>query len=187
MPCHLCMKPTLIDPAQAAQVSGLHLPDQLYWVLDHPAPLAGMQWPRGVGKVFWDTLHAAGFRWIVCLSSLRPKSGYDPAPIETLLAVELTDLCDGGNPDNPEVEEKEIRAIASRVLEKLQEGEGVILHCAGGRGRTGTVLGVVLKLLGFEDEEILSFLNRVHRLRSREGWPESGWQEQVVLGTRARK
>lgn len=116
-----------------------------------------------------------GFRWVACLASSRANSGYDPFPLETLLAVELTDLCDGLTPDDPGAETKESRSIASRVLEKLQTGEGVIVHCAGGRGRTGTVLGVVLKMLGIEDEEILGFLNRVHQLRGTAGWPEAEW------------
>lgn len=174
------MKPSLIDPSLAPEVPGLKRPLEFYWVIDSPAPLAGMQWPRRVGRDSWNALSRAGFRWVVCLSSSRPQSGYDPCPLEPLVAVELDDLCDGGVPCQPEQEERLIRSIAARSAEKLEAGEGVIVHCAGGRGRTGTVLGVVLKRLGLETGEVMQFLNRVHRLRGTSGWPEAEWQQEVV-------
>ena len=166
----------VIDPAQAPQVTGLAVPQQFYWVLSEPVPLAGMSLPRG--QIPWDLLHFEGFRWVVCLCSETPK--YDPAPLQRLVTVELCDLDERDLPENPELEEKAVRAIATKVVEKLRDGEGVIVHCAGGRGRTGTVLGVVLKMLGLEDREVLQFLNRVHQLRRTPGWPEATWQKEVV-------
>lgn len=35
------MNPSIIDPIQAPEVPGLHLPHQFYWVLDDPAPPPG--------------------------------------------------------------------------------------------------------------------------------------------------
>lgn len=96
------------------------------------------------------------------------------------MTVELDDLCDGGVPCQPEQEERLVRSIAAQAVEKLEAGEGVIVHCAGGRGRTGTVLGVILRRLGLENGEVLRFLNRVHRLRGTSGWPEAEWQQEVV-------
>jgi hypothetical protein len=169
-------KPRLIDPAEAPEVTGLAVPRQFYWVLNEPAPLAGMQLPRE--SFPWEWLEFEGFRWVVCLCAEKPK--YDPSPLKPLVTVELCDLDERDLPEDPEQEERVIRAIASKVMEKLRQGEGVIVHCAAGRGRTGTVLGVVLKMLGLQDEEVFTFLNRMHQLRKTEGWPESPWQAEVV-------
>jgi protein-tyrosine phosphatase len=119
-----------------------------------------------------------GFRWIACLCSDRPI--YDPHPIEFLVTLELSDLVEDPAPAAPEMEAKAVSLIATSIVGKLRKNEGVIVHCAGGRGRTGTVLGVTLKKLGYPNEEILSFLNSVNIARNKPGWPESPWQQQVV-------
>jgi protein-tyrosine phosphatase len=72
------------------------------------------------------------------------------------------------------------------VLQKLDAGEGVIVHCAGGTGRTGTVLGAVLKRQGVPDADVLDFLKRVNQLRGK-NWPEAEWQWQVVQRVGPRK
>jgi protein-tyrosine phosphatase len=55
-----------------------------------------------------------------------------------------------------------------------------VVHCVGGRGRTGTVLGCVLRELGHSPGEVVDFLDRVHKARGKAGWPESPWQGQLV-------
>lgn len=177
--------PALIPPNSSPAIPGLKIPHQFYWVLREPAPLAGMQRPWPPAAIPWSTLHQEGFRWVVCLNSERPP--YDPAPLKWLIITKLTDLDERELPDEPEREEQEIRDIAARTLAKLDGEEGVIVHCAGGRGRTGTVLGAILKRLGLCDQAILQFLNDVHRIRGKEGWPEADWQEKVVRTTTARK
>ncbi len=54
-----------------------------------------------------------------------------------------------------------------------------MVHCHGGTGRTGTVLGCVLRELGVQAAEVIDFLDRVHKARGKPGWPESN------LATRA--
>ncbi len=56
---------------------------------------------------------------------------------------------------------------------------GVIVHCLGGTGRTGTVLGCVLRELEFSADEVVSHLKEVNEARKRT-WPESIWQEEMV-------
>jgi hypothetical protein len=158
------------------EIEGLSIPDKFFWVkADHP-PLAGMQLPQG--GIPWDELHRHGFRWIVCLCSERPL--YNPLPLERLVTVELCDLDEKELPDDPETEERDYGVIADAVLRKLEKGEGVIVHCAGGRGRTGTLLGIVLVRLGYSAADAISFLDQVHRSRGKDGWPESKWQSDVV-------
>jgi protein-tyrosine phosphatase len=62
----------------------------------------------------------------------------------------------------------------------LQAGDGVVVHCAGGTGRTGTVIGCVLRLLGVAAVQVISYLDHLHQARGRSGWPEAEWQSQVV-------
>jgi protein-tyrosine phosphatase len=58
------------------------------------------------------------------------------------------------------------------------------VHCMGGRGRTGTVIGVALVMLGHDADDTVAYLDRVARARGRRGWPESPWQANVVRGAR---
>jgi len=169
-------RPELVPP-NSKNFAGLEVPRQFYPVLHEPAPLAGMPlplppWPE------WESFYAAGFRWVVCLCSDHPR--YDPAPLGHLAKVELADLVEGGEPEDPEMEERGICILGKRVHGKLSLGEGVIVHCAGGRGRTGTVLGIALRRFGYSAAEIVAYLDALHRTRGKTGWPESPWQREVV-------
>ena len=53
----------------------------------------------------------------------------------------------------------------------------------GGRGRTGTVLGVALVRLGHAPDAVVDYLHRVAVGRGRRGWPESAWQADIVRAT----
>lgn len=154
----------------------LEIPFQFYWVATSPGPLAGMILPPR--ETPWGRLHEAGFRHVVCLCSNRPL--YNPAPLTWLLTEELCDLAEVALPEDPAEEERAIHFIVRTLVVKLRAGEGVIVHCAGGRGRTGTVLGCTLRELGYPTEEVVGFLDAVHRLRGKPGWPEANWQREVV-------
>jgi protein-tyrosine phosphatase len=126
----------------------------------------------------WDRLYELGFRHVACLCSERPL--YDPTPLEWLVTAELCDLAEVPLPEDPVAEERAIRLISRAVQAKLSAGEGVIVHCAGGRGRTGTVLGCAMRGLGYPADEVVRFLDEVHRFRGKPGWPEAPWQQEVV-------
>lgn len=164
----------LIDPQQAPAISGVASPSELYWVLKVPAPLAGMQYPR---RDFpWEKVADAGFHFIV---SLHPGD-YNPWPLERLLSVQLEDLAHRGNPVDPAREKRLIRTVVDAVVQALRAGRGVIVHCVGGRGRSGTVIGCILRTLGYKGEEVVSYMDRVHKARGKAGWPESPWQADLV-------
>lgn len=128
----------------------------------------------------WQNLYDEGFRHAVCLCSENPK--YDPAPLQLSIAVELDDLAETPLPFKPVQEAKRIKEIAKWVVDRLQAGEGVLVHCAAGRGRTGTVIGAALRILGHPAEEIIDHLDQVHGLRNAKEWPEAKWQADLVGG-----
>ena len=95
----------LLDPFHAPQVSGLHIPNDLYWIFDDPAPLAGMRRPRPGFP--WQPLAFSGFRHVVNLMNVSPD--YDPSPMRVAHAVELRDLLHGGAPSDPEQQERLVK------------------------------------------------------------------------------
>jgi protein-tyrosine phosphatase len=140
----------------------------LFVVTDTPAPLAGMAFPAP--ETDWQALRRRGFGLVI---RLHPAD-YDPAP---LVATDLTleDLYDGATPRDAAEEERRIWDAARLAEQHVTRGEGVIVHCLGGTGRTGTVLACALRQLGRSDEDAIDAVQK-HRPH----WPESPWQEEVV-------
>jgi protein-tyrosine phosphatase len=166
----------LIGPGEGPRVAGLSVPEALWWAIRSPAALAGMSRPDAGTP--WPALHDAGLRDVVSLVDLE----LDPFPLARLAAPELEDLCGGRRPADPQRQEARVREAAGVVLRSLEAGRGVVVHCEGGTGRTGTVIGCVLRALGGGAGEVVTWLDRVHRARARDGWPESPWQDDVVRG-----
>jgi hypothetical protein len=166
----------LVEARAGAGIDGIDVPKELYWVLESPVPLAGMKYPRA-GFPWWS-LKAAGLSRIV---SLHPGP-YDPAPLTLAFSEHLQDLGGGGPPEDEGNEEIRIRQAVVATVTAWRSRHGVVVHCAGGRGRSGTVLGCVLRELGFSAAEAISFPDRLHKARGKPGWPESPWQSSLVEG-----
>ncbi len=164
----------IVHPDNGLSIKGVNVPKEVYWVIQSPTPLAGMKYPRS--DFPWSSLYAAGFRQIV---SLHPGS-YDPAPLTICFAEQLEDLVSGGPPANEGEERGKIKRAVTATLAAWRSGQGVVVHCVGGRGRSGTVIGCVLRELGFSTDEVLGFLDRLHKVRGKPGWPESQWQRKLV-------
>jgi len=165
----------LLPPgAHTGFLGRLLVPDDLYWVAREPVALAGMSYP---GRADWSQLHAEGIHHVVCLTHDAPA--YDPTPC-TLTAMRLQDLVSGGEPNEPERERVLVARAADDVVAHLTRGLGVAVHCMGGRGRTGTVIGVALVRLGHDPDTVVARLDRIAVGRGRRGWPESPWQAAVV-------
>jgi Tyrosine phosphatase family len=155
----------------------LCVPDDLYWVSRTPVALAGMAYP---GRADWPLLASEGIGHVVCLT--HEVAPYDPAPC-TVTAVRLQDLVSGNPPTDPDRERALVDTAAADVIAHLNRGIGVAVHCMGGRGRTGTVLGVTLVRLGHDPDAVVDYLHRLAVGRGRRGWPESEWQSDVVRAT----
>jgi rhodanese/phosphatase family protein len=164
----------LIEMNESTDITEVDVPKELYWVLTSPAPLAGMKYPRP--SFPWSNLKAAGFSHVI---SLHPGS-YNPAPLTMPFCEHLEDLVSGGPPRNEEREREKIKKAVAATLKALQSGQGVVVHCVGGRGRSGTVIACTLRELGFGAQEAIAFLDRVHKARGKPGWPESSWQSSLV-------
>lgn len=125
----------------------------------------------------WKELYSKDFRWVICACSIDP--GYDPSPLDFLEKIELTDLSERDQPQNPEKEFEQISAVAFKTFSKLNDG-GVLVHCQGGRGRTGTIIGSILRHFGYDSGYIVRFLNSTYREIGKPGWPESPWHASVI-------
>ena len=172
---------SLIEPEDMPAVEGAGVPQQVYLVTRRPAPLAGMAFPDWRG-LRWEALAGLGVESVLCLTG--DSCPYNPEPLRVLGAIALEDLNHGRLPGDPASEERLLRRAADLVLRELRQGRGVIVHCAGGTGRTGTVIGCVLRGLGHESPEVLAYLDRLNRRRGKRGWPESPWQAAMVAGYR---
>jgi len=140
----------------------------LFVVTEIPAPLGGMAFPTP--QTDWRALHERGFRHVI---RLHPAA-YDAAPLEAH-DVALEDLHGGLTPRDAAAEERRVWETADLTAAYLRKREGVVVHCVGRTGRTGTVLACALRLLGRSADEAIDEV-RAHRPQ----WPESRWQEDVV-------
>jgi hypothetical protein len=169
----------LLPPgAHTGFLGDLCVPDDLYWITREPVALAGMSYP---GRADWTLLQEHGIGHVVCLSHEAPP--YDPAPC-TITAIRLRDLVSGGDPEDPDRERALVERAAADVVAHLAAGIGVAVHCMGGRGRTGTVIGVALVTLGHDPVATIDYLDALAKARGRRGWPESPWQSGVVSSVR---
>jgi hypothetical protein len=167
--------PKLLSVCDMPDMDGIKIPWDVYVVMDKPR-LAGMCYPYA--GISFNSLAEAGFTGIVCLCERRPK--YDPGPLRLLYATKLADLYADCLPRYPKREEKQVREAVKCVVKGLEAGEGIIVHCLGGIGRTGTVIGCVLRELGFSADEAIAYLDEINIDRRIGPWSDSEWQAEMV-------
>ncbi len=69
---------SMIEPNGGKAIPGIAMPDEVYWVLSTPAPLAGMKYPRQGFP--WGELAKSGFVRLVALHPGRALSTEAPGP-----------------------------------------------------------------------------------------------------------
>lgn len=79
---------------------------------------------------------------------------------------------------------KTMRVILDDIAEAVAAGHKVYLHCWGGRGRTGTVVGCHLARHGLAGDEVLALVRYLRRTdaKSHTESPETDEQKQFVRG-----
>ena len=156
-----------------------HHPADFYLVAEGPGKLAGMSYPSDQK---WDSLFGSGYRHVVCLTDDTPR--YDPSPLGVLYAGQMKDLVGGREPLDPEHEERCVRDAVVLIRQRVLAGEGVVVHCQGGTGRTGTVIACALRALGVPLPAIFAHMKTVNGARTKypgwRGWPESNWQMRLL-------
>jgi hypothetical protein len=167
---------SLLTPLEMPAIDGIKMPVNLYVVLKEPSLLAGMSYPDM--RTPWENISKAGFSGVICLCD--SETCYNPYPLKLLFAVEMEDLHFGNPPQDPDTGEELVRLAVKVVRREMNKGKGVVIHCIGGRGRTGTVLGCVLREIGFSADEVINYLDQINRLRGFRGWPETEWQAEMV-------
>ncbi|MBN2258151.1 MAG: hypothetical protein JW704_10055 [Anaerolineaceae bacterium] len=170
--------PELLTIDSMPPVDGLAVPDFFFLVIKKPAPLAGMCQPTSTTP--WNWLFKIGLQQVICLTERPPA--YIPDPLQIAGHFPLQDLYHGKSPIDHEAEKEKVYQASYLVKDLIIQQIGVLVHCIGGIGRTGTVIGCTLRGLGYNSPQVLSYLDRLNRLRgTRNGWPESEWQTEVIL------
>ena len=164
------------------------IPDS-YWV--QPGRLLAGEYPRNKddasSRVKLRHLLEAG---ITSFFDLTEEGEHGLKPYLPLLQEVSTDLCrvvdhrrypipDGGTPTSADM-----RRVLDELDAVLGEGQTVYVHCFGGIGRTGTVVGCYMVRQGMTGD---AALERIAKLRkgTPDGWqvaPETEAQRQMVLG-----
>jgi ADP-ribosyl-[dinitrogen reductase] hydrolase len=118
-------------------------------------------------RYMWRRSLAADVRVLVKAGTTRLVCLLESSEIDRLRITALPRLCeregiafthfpivDAGVPDRP----KKAKALARSIAREVQRGGRVVVHCAGGLGRTGTIGGIVLRELGHTPLEALDDL-----------------------------
>jgi len=138
-------------------------------------PLIAMRQPAGDTR--WGDLYDMGIHQVLRLS--EESQAYDPAPLRMLGEVAMEDQYEEEKPTDAAKEERQLNETVKLLRDGLRQG-GVAIHCVGGRGRTGTVIGAFLNTLGVPHGTIIELLDRAYKNAGRPGWPESPWQGEVI-------
>lgn len=118
----------------------------------------------------------AGLAVVVCLTPMEEiaelSPAYHRAVADGTFSFEWVNLPipNFGLPEDAPTFRREI----SRIGEHLRRGDGVLLHCAAGLGRTGTAAACVLKALGVEQGDALE------RVRQAGSNPQNAKQSGLV-------
>ena len=110
----------------------------------------------------WQQLKSDAVGAIVCLNEkfeIRLKSSKYAEALESgtvPCSVLPFEIREGGVPEDRDA----FWALANDVAKRLQSGEGVLIHCAGGVGRTAMLAVTVLLALGEPLNEAESLVSR---------------------------
>lgn len=149
-----------------------------------PASVSGRVWLSAMpGRdEDWDEFLAiaasAQLTRIVCLTPLGEIAARSPAYLDAIeqdrlpCAIEMLAMADFGVGDDALAFKRQILALS----ERLKDGESLLVHCAWGIGRTGTVAACLLKALGLDTASALAQVQAAGS--NPQSAVQSGWVEQ---------
>jgi len=177
---------TLINHEPTADIARHrgHNPAMAFRALELPPDISGRLWLQSMpGRVepwgaFLDEARLRQLSLVSCLNPLDEVAQLSPLYHKAVSEGRLPfrwqhlPMRDFGLGANPEA----FRQGVETLIHSLRVGDRVLLHCAAGIGRTGTVAACVLKGLGLEVEDALQ---RVREAGSNpQSAVQSGWVEQ---------
>ena len=145
----------------------------------------GQLWLSGKHFVGPDpelALRVIGGSTVVCLTEQRELADRYPQYVEWLSerageAALLFPIPDFGAPDLDQA-----IALIDLLLHRLEIGHGLLIHCAGGIGRSGTIAVALLMAMGAERTEAMATV-AAHRPMA---GPEAGEQREFLIALERR-
>jgi protein-tyrosine phosphatase len=130
-----------------------------------------------------EALRAGGIRSFVDLTEAHELKPYDAVARELGLLWHRFPIRDLSIPTQPQMNE-----ILSFVDAEIVDGRPVYVHCWGGIGRTGTVIGCLLVERGTDPADVLVQMSELRRLslKAPRVSPETEQQRQFVTSWRPR-
>jgi protein-tyrosine phosphatase len=122
------------------------------------------------------TLDRTGAAVLVCLNELGELSSRYPGYVEWLRAEQAGRARWFPIPDLHVPEVEGLRELLAELQDRLEAGDGVVVHCGAGIGRAGTVAAALLMSLGLGHDEALE---RVRASRPGAG-PQTAVQEDLL-------
>ena len=138
-------------------------------------------------NAYLNKLLAAGLNTFVCLNDeygTRDHRGdyFEPyaknnsrIPADRFIWKKIKDMGVGSDED--------LLEVAAEVVERIKRGENVYLHCAGGHGRTGTYLAIILHKLYPEltSSEIFEYIQFAHDQRDGHSCGTGRWTGKMLM------
>ena len=147
-----------------------------------PPDVSGQLWLSGMPGRFepWPQFELqaqrSGLALVACLTPRSELAELSPDYHAAVTAGRLpfrwqsVPMRNFGLPEDPAAFRRDI----ARIADALRSGDGVLLHCAAGMGRTGSAAACVLKALGLPTDEALA------RVRSAGSNPQNAQQSGLV-------
>lgn len=159
-------------PAQDAGLVGLTFAPG-----KHGSSKSGPRWERDLDADLRRLIDHHGMDVLVCLLENHELARYmihNLIPTAEVLGIKVLRLPipDGGVLPRP----GPVAELIAAIREQTDQGKRVVVHCAGGLGRTGTIAGCYLVEFGMSADEAIETL---HRVRGR-NCPETRGQEEFI-------
>lgn len=158
-----------------------------YWVQENRF-LAG-EYPGGFNAASArrriDAFLEAGINTFIDLTQPHELVPYEPIVSEQARIYEMNAVCHRVPIRDHSIPSRETMVhILNLMDEALNAGRNIYVHCWGGIGRTGTVVGCHLVRHGMSHEVALAEVNRLYKTRPANGFypnsPETGEQIRFV-------